>query len=132
MRQAGEGSPSPLLPAFSTNDLCALDLSSMQPSSLGIKPPPNDAYWGNANHCLIDWIIRAKKGISSCLDCFGDPSNLDSTWRPWRQDIIDHQRDMGIVQDVAKLLTPTEILSPNVDHILLRIIAEPNWRDLGF
>ena len=113
------------------NDSPALDLPSMLPSRFGIKTPPDNACRGQTNHRLIHWIIGTKQGVSSFLNGLGDPSDLDSAGLPGWQDIIDHQSDMGIGQDVAKLLAPTEILSPNVDHILLGIIAEPHRGDLG-
>src|SRR5260221_6213986 len=114
------------------NDSLGLDLPRMQPSSLGIKTPPNNSRRGNANHRLIHWIIGAKKGVSSCLHGFRDPSDLYSTQLPGGQDIIDHQRDMWVLQDVAKLLAPTEILSTNIDLVLIGIIAETNGCDLRF
>ena len=100
-------------------------------SRFGIKTPPDNAHRGKTNHRLIHWIIGAKQGVSSLLYGLGDPSDLDSARLPGRQDIIDHHSDMGIGQDVAKLLASTEIPSTNVDHVLLGIIAEPNRGDLG-
>src|SRR6266568_4266208 len=112
------------------NESLALNPPIQRPSGFGIKPPTNNLHWGNPNHGFIHRIICTKQGVSSCRYGVRSPPDLHPARLPGWQDIINHQRDIWVFQDVAKLLGPAEVPPANVDHIEFGIVAETNGCDL--
>src|SRR5258705_11172636 len=97
-----------------------------------IKTPANDLTGGNPNNGVIYDITRscAKQGFSSGGERVRDPSDLHTPRLPRRKHIINHQRDIGVAQNIAELLGSAHKLPTDVDHIELGIVAKTNRRDL--